>query len=133
MSRAETGSHTRQKIQLIPRNAYWHLQTHVQHIENTCFFIMDVNSMTKHKTLRESCPYSSGLRLFSLPAAVNSIIIYITIAYEGVCIHRECTTLTVCSTQIQTHTLIHNRWSPLRCQQSAHGLVEPLFRRAHIL
>lgn len=60
--------------------------------------------MTRHKTLRESCPYSSGLRLFSLPAAVNSIIIYITIAYEGVCIHRECTTLAVCSTQIQTHT-----------------------------
>lgn len=129
MSRAETGSHTRQKIQLIPRNAYWHLQTHVQHIEDTCSFIMDVNSMTRHKTLRESCPYSSGLRLFSLPAAVNSIIIYITIAYEGVCIHRECTTLA----HKFKHTLIHNRWSPLRCQQSAHGLVEPLFRRAHIL
>lgn len=28
-----------------------------------------------------NCP-----RLFSLPAAVNSIIIYITIAYEGVCV-----------------------------------------------
>ena len=89
---------------------------------------MGVNCMTGHKTLRESCPYSSALRLFSLPAAVNSIIIYIANAYDGVCIHGESTTLAV-STQIQTH----KRWSPLRCQRSAHGLVEPLFRRAHIL
>lgn len=60
--------------------------------------------MTRHKTLRELCPYSSALKLFSLPAAVNSIIIYITIAYEDVYIHWESTTLAVSSTQIQTHT-----------------------------
>lgn len=84
MSRAEIGSH---KMQLNPRKACSHLHTHVQRIENACSFIMGVNSMTGRKTLRESCPYSSALKLFSLPAAVNSIIIYITNAYEGVYIH----------------------------------------------
>ena len=77
----------------------------MQHIENTRSFIRRVNSMTRHETLRESCPHSSALKLFSLPAAVNSIIIYITIADEGVCAYSgESTTVAVGGTQIQTHT-----------------------------
>lgn len=133
MSREETGSHTAQNSSSV-QGKYSGTYKHMCSTFRVCAsFIMGVNSMTRHKTLRESRPYSSALKLFSLPAAVNSIIIYTSRADEGVYIHSGTTPLAVSSTQIQTHTLIHKCWSPLRCQRSAYGLVEPLFSRAHIL
>lgn len=46
--------------------------------------MMGVNSVTRHQTLKESCPYLNALRLFSLAAAENNIIIYISSGYDNV-------------------------------------------------
>lgn len=102
MSRAKTGSHTRLKIRIIPRKAHRHLQMHVQHIENACSFIKGVNSMTRHKTLRECCPYSQCPSAVFTPCCRKQHHYLYHHCLWG-CVH-ILRTLAVSNTQIQTHT-----------------------------
>lgn len=112
--------------------SHWLLTVLISHTHtHTHSIIMTVNCMTGTSDIQRIVSwYKMPSGSFWLPAAVNSIIIYIPQSlYKGVCVfrHWERTTLTVSSQTYNRHQQQHGLY--LERQWSVHGLVEPLSRR----